>query len=210
MFNERFIRKTKRQGITAIPVIVVMLLLFSASCSKETKETVEVVFDPEHTYTMRTVDVLSLISDSGITRYRVNTKEWLTYGKAADPYHFFPQGIYIEILDTLFHAEATIKADTAYWYDKKGQWKLAGNVQIENLEGEFFETSALYGDQKAERIYTDRYIHIIDKKKNDIQGIGFESNQNMTKYRIFDTSAIIPFEETAPADSTDTNAPGNE
>ncbi|MDR1981366.1 MAG: LPS export ABC transporter periplasmic protein LptC [Tannerellaceae bacterium] len=207
MFNERFIRKTNKQGITTIPVMVVMLLLFSVSCSKEKKETVEVLFDPEQTYTMRTTDVLSLVSDSGITRYRINTKEWLTYGKAAEPYHFFPQGIYIEKFDTLFHIEASIKADTAYWYEKKGLLKGAGNVQIENLEGEFFETSLLYWDQKTEKIYTDRYIHIITKQKKEIEGIGFESNQNMTKYDIFDTSGTFTVEDTAPADSTDTNAP---
>ena len=48
-----------------------MLLLFSASCSKEHKEVVDVEFDPDKTYTMKATDVSSLISDSGITRYRL-------------------------------------------------------------------------------------------------------------------------------------------
>ena len=53
-----------------------MLLLFSASCSKEHKEVVDVEFDPDKTYTMKATDVSSLISDSGITRYRLKAKEW--------------------------------------------------------------------------------------------------------------------------------------
>ena len=73
MVGSRFLSKTnKDKGIATIPVIVVMLLLFMASCGKENKEVVEVEFDPENTYTMRTTDVVSLVSDSGITRYRMN------------------------------------------------------------------------------------------------------------------------------------------
>ncbi|MDR1160902.1 MAG: LPS export ABC transporter periplasmic protein LptC, partial [Tannerellaceae bacterium] len=58
----RFHRETNTNGITTIPVIVVMLLLLSASCSKEKKEVVEVVFDPETSYTMRSTEVTTLIS----------------------------------------------------------------------------------------------------------------------------------------------------
>ena len=44
-------------GITTTFVVVVMLLLFSASCSKEHKEVVDVEFDPDKTYTMKATDV---------------------------------------------------------------------------------------------------------------------------------------------------------
>ena len=108
-------------GITTTFVVVVMLLLFSASCSKEHKEVVDVEFDPDKTYTMKATDVSSLISDSGITRYRLKAKEWQIYGKAAEPHWYFPEGIYVEKFDTLFQTEASIKADTAYYYDKKGR-----------------------------------------------------------------------------------------
>ena len=43
-------------GITTTFVVVVMLLLFSASCSKEHKEVVDVEFDPDKTYTMMATD----------------------------------------------------------------------------------------------------------------------------------------------------------
>ena len=83
---------------------------------------VEVTFDPENTYTLRTTDVSSLISDSGITRYRMNAKEWLVFGKAREPYSYFPQGVYVEKFDSLFNVEASVKADTAYYWDKKVMW----------------------------------------------------------------------------------------
>ena len=96
-----------------------MLLLFSASCSKEHKEVVDVEFDPDKTYTMKATDVSSLISDSGITRYRLKAKEWQIYGKRRNPIGI-SRGIYVEKFDTLFQTEASIKADTAIIMIKKG------------------------------------------------------------------------------------------
>lgn len=177
-------------------MIVVMLLLCNTSCNKEKKEVVDVSFDPETTYTLRTTDVSTLISDSGITRYRLNAKEWLVFGKAKDPYWYFPKGIYVEKFDTLFQSEASIQADTAYNYEKKSLWKLVGNVKIESLEGTRFETSLLYWDQKEEKIYSDKYIRIEEEDKV-ITGIGFESNQDMSQYKIFDSQGVFPVSESA-------------
>lgn len=45
---------------------------------------------------MDTKGVTTLISDSGITRYRVNTAEWLIYDRKKPPYWAFEKGIYLE------------------------------------------------------------------------------------------------------------------
>lgn len=200
MIRTRFLCKTNRQGITTIQAIVVMLLLFTASCGKEKQEVVVVEFDPERTYTMKATEVSSLISDSGITRYRLNAKEWLVFEKAADPHWYFPEGIYVEKFDTLLQPEASIKADTAYFFDKRGLWKLIGNVEVESLKGENFQTSLLFWDQKTEKVYSDKYIRIVQNDKI-ITGIGFESNQSMTQYKIFNSQGIFPVNE-MPADTT--------
>lgn len=198
------------QGITTTASVVVMLLLFSVtlfSCNQEVKEVVEVSSDPEKSYTMKATQVNTLISDSGITRYRVKAKEWLVFGNAKEPHSYFPEGIYVEKFDTTFHTEASIKADTAYYFDKKGLWRLIGNVEVESLQGERFNTSELFWDQKAEKVYSDKYIRI-QQKEQIITGVGFESNQNMTRYRIFNSQGEFPVEEevapSAPADSVNT------
>lgn len=206
MVRYRFLSKTNKQGITIIFGVVVMLLLFTTSCSKEKKEVVVVAFDPEKSYTMKTTDVTSLISDSGITRYRILAKEWLIFGKAKEPFNYFPEGIYLEKFDSLFNVEASVKADTAYQWDKKGLIKLIGNVEIKNLKGELFETSLLYWDQNEERIYSDQYVRITQEDKVIIGNKGFESNQDMTNYRIFESGGTFPVNE-APADSAKLSQP---
>ena len=35
-----------------------------------------------------------------------------------------------------------------------------GNVHIQNLKGEQFDTELLYWDQRAQRIYSDEFIRI--------------------------------------------------
>ena len=83
MANTRFLSKTKRNGITTTGMVVVMLLLLlTIACSSEKKEIVDLVFYPEKTYTMKATEVNSLVSDSGLTRYRLNAKEWLVFDKA--------------------------------------------------------------------------------------------------------------------------------
>lgn len=208
MTETRFLCKTNKYGITTTFAVVVMLLLFMASCGKENKEVVEVTFDPENTYTLRTTDVSSLISDSGITRYRMNAKEWLVFGKAKEPYSYFPQGVYVEKFDSLFNVEASVKADTAYYWDKKGLYKLIGHVGILSQEGKKLDTSILYFDQKEDQIYTDEYFELEEGDKI-ITGIGFKSNQNMTKYKIFNSQGTFPVSDTARDTSRVNTATGD-
>lgn len=191
----------KHSGITATLWVAVMLLLLTLACSGEHKEVVEVTFDPETTYTMKTTGVISLISDSGVTRYRANAKEWLVYGKAKEPYWYFPEGIYVEKFDSLFHTEASIVADTAYYYDKQGLFRFVGQVEVKSLQGEHFETEELFWNQKEDKVYSDRFIRI-EQEDKIITGVGFESNQNMTRYTIRESRGVFPVDTSSPADTT--------
>lgn len=58
---------------------------------------------------MDTRGVTTLISDSGVTRYRVNTEEWLIFDKKKPSYWAFEKGIYLEQFDSLFHIDASIR-----------------------------------------------------------------------------------------------------
>lgn len=139
-------------------------------------------------------DVSTLISDSGITRYRLKTPEWLVYDKVSEPNWFFPQGIHFEKFDETLEVFAQVDADSAIYYTKLEQWTLIRNVKAINLDGEQFETELLYIDQQRDRIHTDENIKVTQSDKI-IYGVGFESNQRLSKYTILNPTGIIPFEE---------------
>ena len=46
--------------------------------------------DPSRTPTMLTRDVETLISDSGVTRYRIVTPLWYVYDETPEPFWLFP------------------------------------------------------------------------------------------------------------------------
>jgi LPS export ABC transporter protein LptC len=193
--KNKFVHNSNKDITAALPAVVMSLLLLGVACSKEKQEMVAVAFDPETTYTMKTYDVSTLISDSGVTRYRANAKVWEIFSKAKDPFWYFPEGLYLEQFDTLFNVKASIKADTAYYYEKREVWKGIGNVELQNVDGERFFTSLIFWDQKAERIYSDQYIRI-EQHDKVITGVGFDSNQALTEYRIFNTTGVFPVSET--------------
>ncbi len=192
-------------NITAAFYAAVMFVLFPA-CSGKDKNLAEAITERDSLPSMKSLGVTTLISDSGITRYKIITEEWTVFDKKDPPYWAFEKGVYLEKFDSLFRIDASIKADTAYYYEKKKLWELRSNVSIRNLGGDKFDTELLFWDEKKEEIYSDKYIRIEQEDKT-ITGYGFESNQELTEYQIRNTTGIFTVEDnsatmnTAPKDS---------
>ena len=198
--------KTYQQkwNIAAAFLAAVMFVLFPA-CSGRGKNLAEAVSENDTLPSMKTLGVSTLISDSGITRYKVEAEEWLIYDKKNPPYWAFEKGVYLEKFDTLFRIEASIKADTAYYHEKKKLWELKGNVQIMSLRGDKFQTELLFWDEKKEKVYSDKYIQIEQDDKM-IRGYGFESNQDLTEYEIKNTTGIFTIEDKQATDTLQTDS----
>lgn len=184
---------TGNTSITIVLGAMVMLLLFS-SCSGKKKVFGEAITERDSMAVMDTRGVTTLVSDSGVTRYRINTEEWLVFDRKDPPRWSFEKEIYLEKFDSLFNVEASIEADTAYFFNKQELWKLMGNVHIQNLQGEKFDTELLYWDQRAQKIYSDAFIRI-EQPDRIITGRGFESNQQMTVYTIHQPEGIFYVDE---------------
>ena len=143
---------------------------------------------------MTTDSVSTLISDSGITRYRIVAAEWLVYDKTEPPYQEFPSGVYLEQFDEALQVQASLKADYAYYNETEQVWTLRGNVHSLNRKGEQFDTPELIWEQKEHRVWSDSVIHIT-RETSIIHGIGFESNEEMSKYTILHPTGVFPINE---------------
>ncbi|MCE9106416.1 LPS export ABC transporter periplasmic protein LptC [Bacteroides pyogenes] len=175
---------------------IVMLLLFS-SCNDKKKALGAAITERDSLPVLNTLGVTSLISDSGVTRYRIKTEEWLVYDRKRPSYWAFEKGVYLEQFDSLLHVEASIKADTAYYYDREKLWKLMGDVDIRNRKGERFNTELLYWNQNDRKVYSDKFIRI-QQPDRIITGYGFDSNEQMTVYVIHNIGAVINVDDSAP------------
>ena len=178
-----------------------MLFLLSA-CSKKKQPTTEAITNRDSVPIMVTHGVSTYISDSGVVRYKIITDEWKVFDRLDPSRWTFEKGVYLEKFNNDLSIEATILADTAYYYDKEELWELRGNVHIENEQDEKFDTQLLFWNQKSQTVYSDQYIRIRQQKRI-ITGIGFTSNQNFTQYTIKQTQGIFPVKENENVDEDD-------
>ena len=166
------------------------------ACRDEVKSMVEHPTDPETTPTMTTDDVRTLVSDSGITKYRVTAKLWLMYEEAEKPFWRFPEGLLLEQFDSVFNVVASIICDSATYFKSEELWRLDGNVNIETSRRELILTNQLFYSQRKNEIYSDSFVHI-EKSDRIIEGYGFVSNDRMTTYSLDSVSGIFPIEQQA-------------
>ena len=173
---------------------VLVLAMFFCACRKKELLQERETQAREQIAALITDSVNTLISDSGVTRYRIEAPQWLIYDRTEPPYQEFPEGIYLEQFDTDLSVQASLKADYAYYDEQQQQWTLRGNVHALNRKGEEFDTPEMKWDQKSHRVYSDTSIHI-KREKRIIEGVGFESNEEMSKYTILHPTGVFPIED---------------
>lgn len=177
-------------SIMAMTAIAIMLILFP-SCSDTDNTDAQFIENRDSLPVLKSNGVSTLISDSGIIQYKLIAEEWYIYDKKDPQYWAFEKGLFIEKFDKDFNVEAFISSDTAYYYNKKRLWELRGRVYVKNLKGETFRTSLLFWDETSKSIYSKKYMEI-DGLEQKLSGYDFKSNEQMTEYRIHDSSGAFP------------------
>lgn len=161
--------------------IIVALLILITSCSKEQADKIDAIKNRAALPELQATETTTLISDSGITKYRITTEKCDVYDKAALPYWNFPKGIHFEKFNLNLKVDADIRSNYARYNVYEQTWELKGKVKAMNLLGELFETEQLFWNQIQERFYSDSIVKIT-QKTGIINAKEFESNQSMTKY----------------------------
>ena len=182
--------------VLPVAMLVIAALLSgvtTTSCKDDSKLGTAAV-DTTDLPTMMTRDVETLISDSGVTRYRITTPVWYVYDEVEEPYWRFPEGLVLDKFDNFFRTEANVRADSAHYLKRTQVWRLDGNVNITNVMNEKFLTQQLYWDQRSRKLYSDSFIHI-ERTDRVLEGYGFESNEQLTNYTIKKVSGIFPASE---------------
>ena len=194
-------------------ILIICCCLFTVTCSNGKKGIATVDVDAKILPWVHSEDVSSLISDSGVTRYRVEAKIWDIYSNDAGAYWHFPRGFYVEKFDSVFNVQGFVRSDTAYFYEKSKLWRLVGNVHIQNLEGWKFDTSELFWNQtepanSLKSIYTDSVVRI-DKNNGEkiVVSRGMKSNQSMTHYILYKSYMEANVNENVQSTATPSPSP---
>lgn len=177
------------------------LTLAAWGCSDSKTGVIEHATDGNTVPTMMTRHVETLISDSGITRYRIVTPLWLVFDEADTPVWRFPETLHLEKFNDLLQQEATVDCDSAIYFKDRDLWRLDGNVRISNTLGERFLSEQLFWSSRDHKVYTDSFIHI-ERQDRIIEGYGFVSNDRLTDYTINRPSGIFPVSDFTGRDTT--------
>ena len=172
--------------------MAVGLLMLLSACGEDDKLGVVNAVDASKMPQLSTRNVSTLISDSGYTKYKVLTPLWNVYGAAqGEPYWDFPEGVYLRQLDRDLQVVSTVAADSAVYFPNRKLWELYGDVEIDQKDKAYFSSQRIFFDDRQRRIYSDVFIHI-KTPTQILEGIGFESNDNLTRYRVIRPTGMFP------------------
>lgn len=189
----------------------VMFLVASVafiSCSQEKEHTAPAIHDKDSVSVMKSFGVNTLVSDSGIIKYRIVAESW-DINQIRKPTRWtFIKGLFMEQFDEKFNVQAYIQADTAWYYDQLKLWELRGRVRIRNINGMVFRSEELFWDGIKHELYSFKFSRMVTPERT-LEGTYFRSDEKMTHYVItnsagsFVKSDMEPDQgEPLPADTT--------
>lgn len=178
-------------------LLVCSICITISSCTTEQPDKIEAIKNRASMPQLQATEITTLISDSGITKYRITTAKCDVYDQTARPYWNFPKGIHFEKFNLEMNVEADIRSNYARYNVNEQLWELKGKVKAMNLKGELFETEQLFWSELEERFYSDSIVKITNET-GIIHAKGFSSNQAMTQYTLRNTSGPLIIKESTP------------
>lgn len=135
---------------------------------------------------MTSFGVNTLVSDSGVIKYKIVTERWEVNQNVNPSRWIFDKGLFLEQFDEKFHVQSYIQCDTAYYFDTKRLWELRGRVRILTKDGLRFSSEELYWDENQHELYSNRFSRLVTPDRQ-LQGSYFRSDERMTKYYVSNT-----------------------
>lgn len=122
-------------------------------------------------------------SDSTVIRFKLITPRLLNYDQEKEPFMEFPEGVQIEKFDEKMQIVSVVTSDYAIYYTNEKKWTAKNNVVVINQEGDSLKTEELIWEEAKGKIYSEQFVKII-RKDQIINGVGFESDQDMSNWQI--------------------------
>lgn len=164
-------------------IAVIMLFL---SCKEEKEHTAAEINPRDSVSMMTSYGVNTLISDSGVMKYRVIAEKWEVNTVRNPSRWIFVDGLFLEQYDDKFHTAAYIQCDTAYYFDQLRKWELRGRVSVKTADGLRFSSEELFWDQVSHELYSNKFSHLVTPDR-ELQGSFFRSDERMTHYFVSNT-----------------------
>ena len=171
------------------------------SCQEQKEQSASAILDRDSVSMMTSYGVNTLISDSGVIKYRIVSERWEVNTVRHPSRWIFEKGIFFEQFDEKFHVQAYVQCDTAYYYDQRRLWELRSRVSVLTKDGLRFTSEQLFWDAGAHEFYSFVPSKLVTPDRV-LEGTYFRSDETMTKYYVSNSKGS--FEKTDIMGSGDT------
>ena len=188
-------------------IIAVAAATAILSCTEPVEHTAPAIHDRDSVSVMTSYGVNTLISDSGVIKYKVVTERWDVNTVREPSCWTFEKGVFFEQFDQQFHVEAYVQADTAWYFDQKKLWHLRGRVRIRNVNGLLYESQELWWDGLKHELYSNVFSKVTTPERT-LQGTYFLSDERMTHYTVSNSKGSFTTEDIEKKEESQ-SAPGD-
>ena len=195
------------EGRIALGWLAALLLMLTTACEEAVEHTAPAIRERDSVSMMTSYGVNTLISDSGVIKYRIVTERWDVNTVRQPSRWEFMKGVFFEQFDEQFHVEAYVQADTAWYYDQLKLWKLRGRVRIRNINGLVYTSEELYWDGIRHELYSYVFSRVVTPERT-LQGTYFRSDERMTHYTVSNSKGSFVAEDVTGEEPAD-NTPGD-
>lgn len=175
-------------------IIMGLAAMTVVSCQNAVEHTAPAVRPQDSVAVMTSYGVNTLISDSGVIKYRIVTERWEVNQTRNPSRWIFDKGLFLEQFDEKFHVQAYIQCDTAYYYDQKRLWELRSRVRILTKDGLRFSSEELFWDENKHELYSHVFSRLVTPERT-LQGSYFRSDERMTHYFVTNSKGSFESED---------------
>ena len=175
------------------------------SCNDVQEHTAPAIHDRDSVSMMTSYGVNTLISDSGVIKYKIVTERWDVNTVRIPSRWTFDKGVFFEQFDEKFHVEGYIQADSAWYFDQQKLWHLRGRVRIRNVNGLIYESEELYWDGIRHEFYSYVYSKVTTPERS-MEGTCFLSDERMTHYTVSNSKGSFEREDMTGDKKDDTQS----
>ena len=166
-----------------IYILGTMMVMATLGCESRQEHTAPAIYPKDSVSVMTSYGVNTLISDSGVIKYRIVTERWDVNQAKRVSRWTFDKGLFLEQFDQKLHINSYIQADTAYYFDQLHLWELRGRVRVLTKDGLRFTSEELFWDENKHELWSDMYSKLVTPERT-LEGTYFRSDEKMTKYYV--------------------------
>ena len=171
----------KMEGRVIVAALLATTMMWS--CEEQKEHIAPPIYERDSVSVMTTYGVNTLISDSGVIKYKIVTERWDVNTVKNPSCWTFEKGVFFEQFDEKLHVVAYIQADSAWYYDQKKLWHLRGRVRIRNNNGLLYESEELFWDGLRHELYSNVFSKVTTPERS-MEGTYFLSDERMTHYTV--------------------------